>query len=105
MKVAEALKIIDKDWIKKPKGFRVHFQKKVESELITDYVPNEKDKPMESDVIAWRLAWKLSEATKSDKPEINDGDFVNIYVVDDSGNPVKFYGTNQLKIYNARDAE
>lgn len=60
---------------------------------------------MESDVIAWRLAWKLYEATKSDKPEINDGDFGNIYVVNDSGNPVKFYGTNQLKIYNARDAE
>ncbi|MBW1804738.1 MAG: hypothetical protein JRJ85_28940, partial [Deltaproteobacteria bacterium] len=69
------------------------------SELVTDYVPDSEDKPLTSDVVAWRLAWKLSEATKSDDSEIKDGDIVNIYVVDDAGEPVKFYGINQLEIY------
>jgi hypothetical protein len=101
MKMKEALKTIDEGWVKKPKGFRVHFQKKVNSELVTDYIPGTEEKPMTSDVVAWRVAWKLSEATKSETTEIADGDIVNIYVVDDSGNPVKFYATNQLKVYNS----
>jgi len=54
---------------------------------------------------AWRMAWKLSEATKSINPEIGEGDVVNIYVVDDLGNPVKFYATNEAKIYNVCDIE
>ncbi len=102
METSEALKIIDEGWIRKRKGFRVHLQKKVNSEFITDYVPDENGEPLESDVVAWRLAWKLSEATKSNDPEISDGDMVNIYVVDDLGNPVSFYGTNELEILNRR---
>jgi len=103
MKVKEAVKIVDEDWIRKPKGFRVHFQKMVDSELLTEYVPGDEEKPLDSDVVAWRLAWKLSEATKSDTPEIKEGDIVNITVVDDLGHPVKFYGTNQPQILNAKD--
>jgi hypothetical protein len=103
MKLSESLKIIDAGWVRKPKGFRVRFQKMVGSELITDFVPEEAEAPLDSDVVAWRLAWKLSQATKSDISELSDGDIVNIYVVDDSGNPVRFYGTNGLKILNDSD--
>ena len=100
MKVNEALKLIDEGWVKKPKGFRVHFQKMVGSEWITDFVPGEEEKPLDSDVVAWRLAWKLSQAGKSNASEISEGDIINIYVVDDSGNPVRFYGTNELTVLN-----
>ena len=100
MKLSESLKIIYEGWVKKPKGFRVHFQKMVDSELMTDYVPGEEEAPLDSDVVAWRLAWKLSQATESDISGIRDGDIVNIYVVDDSGNAMKFYATNRLKVYN-----
>ena len=41
MKTKEALKIIDERWVKKRKGFRVHFQKMVNAELKTDYIPPE----------------------------------------------------------------
>jgi hypothetical protein len=105
MNVNEALKLIDEGWVRKPKGFRVHFQKKVNSGWITEYVPGEEEKPLDSDVVAWRLAWKLSQATKSDSSEISDGDIVNIYVVDDSGNPVRFYGTNELTILNVYETQ
>ena len=80
--------------------FRVHFQKMVDSELMTDYVPDEDGAPLDSDVVAWRLAWKLSQATKSDISGISNGDIVNLYVVDDSGNPIRFYGTNEFTILN-----
>ena len=104
MKVSEALKVIDDGWVKKPKGFRVHYQKRVNSEWIADYAPGEEENPLDSDVVAWRLAWKLSQAGKSNPPEISEGDMVNIYVVDESGDPVMFYGTNQPRVLNKREA-
>jgi hypothetical protein len=55
-------------------------------------------------VVAWRLAWKLSQAGKSNQDEISEGDMVNIYVVDDLGNPIRFYGTNQPMVLNKREA-
>ena len=99
MKTKKAMEIIDKGWLKKPKGFRVHFQKVVNSKLITDYVPDSEDKPFPSDVVAWRLAWKLSSATKAKGPALKDGDIVNISVVDDNGESVIFYGTGKAEIY------
>lgn len=104
MKINDALKIIDAGWVRKPQGFRVHLQKKVNSELVTEYVPGEEEKPLDSDVVAWRLAWKLSQTTKPDISEISDGDIVNIYVVDDLGNPIKFYVTNQPWILRATES-
>ncbi|MCJ7542792.1 MAG: hypothetical protein MUO88_24345 [Desulfobacterales bacterium] len=100
MKISELLKIVDESWVKKPKGFRVRFQKLVESEFITDFIPDEDAALFDSDVVAWRAAWKLAQSTKSDKSKINEGDIVNIYVVDDSGNLVKYYATNQFEIFN-----
>lgn len=105
MKINEALKVIDEGWVRKPKGFRVHFQKHVNSEWVTEYSPGEKDKALDSDVVAWRLAWKLSEATKSDKTEIGEGDLVNIYVVDDLGHPIKYYASNQFELFNSRETK
>jgi hypothetical protein len=105
MKTKDALKIIDENWVKKRKGFRVHFQKMVNSDLITDYVPPEEVKPLDSDVLAWRLAWKLSESTKTDSPEFSDGEMINIYVVDEEGNPINYYATNKPEVFNARDVE
>lgn len=103
MKTKEALEIIDEGWVKKRKGFRVHFQKMVNSELITDRVPGEEARPLDSDVVAWRLAWKIAEATKTGRPEIRDGDIINVYVVDEKGNPINYYATNQPEIFNAKD--
>ena len=100
MKVSEALKVNDDGWVKKPMGFRVHFQKRIGSEWITDHAPGEEEKPLDSDVVAWRLAWKLSQVGKSNPLGISEGDIVNLYVVDDSGNPIKFYGTNELTVLN-----
>ncbi len=105
MKVKDAMEIVDRGWVQKRKGFRVHFQRRAGSEITTDFVPGEKEKPLDSEVVAWRLAWKLSQATKPENPDIKEGDIVNIYVVDDSGDPVKYYATNQLDIFNQRDIE
>jgi hypothetical protein len=103
MKISESLKIIDEGWVRKPKGFRVRFQKVVNSELVTDYVPGEDESPLDSDVVAWRLAWKLFQSTRSDSTETGEDALVNIYVVDDMGRPVKFYGTNQPTVLNKRE--
>ncbi len=105
MKISESLKIFDAGWVRKSKGYRVHFQKKVDNEFITDHVPNLKGNPLDSDVVAWRVAWKLYQTTKSDMAENSEPEFVNIYVVDDLGNPVKFYVTNQLKVYNSKPVD
>jgi hypothetical protein len=105
MKVNDALEIIDEGWVKKPKGFRVHFQRMVGSEWITDFVPGQEEQPLDSDVVAWRLAWKLSQAGQSNPPEISEGDIVNVYVVDDSGNPVSFYSTNELAVLNVCETQ
>ena len=103
MNTDDAYKISDKGWIKKRNGYRVRFQRQVNSEIITDYVPGMDDSPWQSDVATWRLAWRLSESKKSDRPDIIAGDLVNICVVDDEGNPVKYYATNRYEVFNSID--
>jgi hypothetical protein len=105
MKISEGLEVIKKGWIVKPKGFRIKYQKLVDSELITEYSPTLEDGPLDSDIVAWRYAWKLYMATRSDSPEISDGELVNICVVDDSDNPIKYYATNQLEVFNPREVD
>ena len=105
MKLKDAAKFVDAGWVKKPKGFRIHFQKRVDNEWVTDYSPGPKEKPMDSDVAAWRLAWKLDEAQKyGDKPAPEE-ELFNIYVVDDANNPVNYYGTGKPLVYNAFDKD
>jgi hypothetical protein len=102
MKEKEALELIDAGWSRKPKGFRVHFQKKVDGQWQTDYVPE--NGHYDSDVVTWRLAWKLYQATKSDANETRDGEMlVNIFVEDDAGNPIKYYATGQYEVFNRLD--
>jgi hypothetical protein len=36
-------------------------------------------------------------------PENDDDALVNIYVVDDLGNPTKYYASNQFEVFNRRD--
>jgi hypothetical protein len=103
MKSVEAYKIIDEGLVKKRKGFRVRFQKQVDSEIITDYFPDMDDGPWLSEIAIWRMAWKLAESKKSNTPDINAGDLVNIYVIEDGGNPIKYYATNQFEVFNQID--
>ncbi len=105
MKINEALKVIDAGWVRKPKGFRVHFQKRAGAEIVTDYSPGLDDSPLDSDVVAWRLAWKLAQAAKGDSSEKADEAMFNIYVVDDAGNPIRYYATNQVQVFNAQETE
>ena len=102
MDIAAGMKIIKEKWITKPLGFRVRFQKKIDGTLVTEYSPGISDTLLDSDVVAWRYAWKLWVSTKSDTADIVDGEFVNITVVDDKDNPVKYYATNQVTIYNVK---
>jgi hypothetical protein len=103
MKISEGLEIIKKGWIMKPKGFRVKYQRLVDSEVITEYSPGLDEEPLESDVVAWRYAWKLYMATKTDSPEIFDEELFNIWVVDDTDSPIKYYATNQPEVFNRKD--
>jgi hypothetical protein len=105
MKIAELLDVVDKGWVQKPQGFRVHFQQKTDQEIITDYVPGTDDAPLDSDVVAWRIAWKLYQSTQSDHPDFGQGKLINIYVVDDAGNPVKYYANNRYKVFNSKDTK
>jgi hypothetical protein len=101
MKIAEGLKIIENGWIKKPKGFRVSFQRQTESGIETGLSPPSDAAPLNSDVTAWRYAWKLAQSTqlRSDGPQ--EGDLLNIYVVDQDNQPIVFYATGEKEILNA----
>ncbi|MBW1752956.1 MAG: hypothetical protein JRJ46_07590 [Deltaproteobacteria bacterium] len=105
MNIKEVYKIIDESRTKKRTGYRIQFQQKVESEILSITVPNLDEESWPSDVATWRLAWRLAESGQSDPPDINGGDSVNITVVDDEGNPVKYYATNQFEVFNQVDTE
>jgi hypothetical protein len=108
MKITEGLKRINDGWVVKPKGFRVRFQMKKENTITTEHSPGLGESPLESDVVAWRYAWKLDMATRSQGPDIQEGEMVNITVVNDQGSPVSCYATNRMEVYNAKpvpDAE
>ena len=72
MNIKELLAVVDKGWIRKPKGFRVHFEKWTPEGPVTDFMPGTDSALMDSDVVAWRSAWKLFQATQSDDPEFGD---------------------------------
>lgn len=105
MKVKEALQVLDEGWVKKRKGFRVRFQQRVGAEWVTDHAPGEDDNPFDSDVVAWRLAWKLSQTKMSSDQEDQEKRFFNIYVVDDTGKRIKYYATNAYEIFNPKNLE
>ena len=100
MKIAEALKFIDDNWVQKAKGFRVCMQRREGSDWVTDYSPDENAAPLDSDVTAWRLAWKLAVSTPLLEGEPQEGDLVNIHVVDQDNNPIDYYATGKKEIFN-----
>lgn len=102
MKTKDSMKIVDEAWVKKRGGYRVRFQKIENSEIVTDHCPDEKDKPLDSDVVAWRLALRLAKATRRSGSNIEDGELINLCVVDDTGEPVKYYATNQFEVFNPK---
>ena len=97
MKISELLKIVDEGWVHKPKGFRVRFQTRTDGGWVTDTLPDSQDNPLDSDVVAWRSAWKLWQAARS-----GTNAYVNITVVDDQGKPIRSYVTGKFDVYNQR---
>ena len=76
MKIGQALKVIDSGWIHKDKGYRVHYQRQTEKEVTTEYTPDLDDAPLDSDVAAWRTAWKLQQATQENNSEFGEGKMI-----------------------------
>ena len=103
MNIKEVYKSIDESRANKRTGYRIQFQQKIDSEILTITIPDLDKESWDSDVATWRLAWRLAESRQSDPPDINGGDSVNITVVDDEGSPVKYYATNQLEAFNQVD--
>ena len=99
MKIGKALKIIDEGWVQKDIGYRVRYQRQTEGGVETEHTPGLDDAPLGSDVSAWRTAWKLYQATQKENPEFGEGKMINIVVVNDSDELVKFYKTNDYKVY------
>jgi hypothetical protein len=100
MEIADGLKIIENGWIRKPKGFRVSFQKQTDSGMEAGLSPPAGAAPLNSDVTAWRYAWKLAQSTPlgSDAPQ--EGDLFNIVVVDQDNQPIRYYATGEKEIFN-----
>lgn len=101
MKINEAMKLIDDNWVQKKKGFRVCLQRREGSDWITEHSPDEKAAPLDSDVTSWRLAWKLAQSTPLRPEGPREGDLVNIFVVDQDNNPIDYYSTGAREIFNA----
>jgi len=102
MQIAEGLKLIGAGWIQKPKGFRVEYQKLTDGQLVTELSPPEGSALLDSDVTAWRYAWKLFMASRADAADIQAAELVNIHVVDDEGRKVKYYATDTFEVFNRK---
>ena len=102
MDIEEGLKIINSGWVRKPKGFRVRFDKLTENGIEVAFSPSLDDPPLNSDVTAWRYAWKLWQATRAAAETDRPGALYNIVVVDDCDCPVRFYVTGEPTIYSPK---
>ncbi|MDF1556210.1 MAG: hypothetical protein P1P84_24285 [Deferrisomatales bacterium] len=102
MKVGEAMKIIDEGWIRKSKGYRVRYQHLDAGELVVAYSPGLADPPLDSDVSARRLAWKLWKATGTSGEGVGENEVVNLTVVDTDDQPVRSYVTGTQEVFNPR---
>ena len=102
MKLAKGMKLIAGGWVIKPKGFRVRFQQMTDGELVTGYSPPKEDKPLDSDVTTWRYAWKLALATQPAEEAVEEGQLVNVTVVNDLDVPVNYYVTGKPEVFNRK---
>jgi len=98
MKISAMLKLTDKNWVRKPSGFRVRFQKQVDGQWVQDYMPDPEEAAFDSDVVAWRSAWKLLQDSRPGEEEL-----INITVVDDRDEPIRYYATGNFEVYNLRE--
>ena len=105
MKIADGLKLIENGWIRKPKGFRVRFHKQTDAGIEAGLSPPPEAAPLNSDVTAWRYAWKLWQATRADAETGAPGALYNITVVDDQESPARFYGTGEFETYNPKNID
>ena len=99
MKIGKALKVIDEGWVQKDNGYRVRYQRQTSGGVETEYTPGLDDAPLDSDVSAWRTAWKLVQATQSENSNFGEGQMINVTVVNDQGDPVRYYKTNEEMVY------
>lgn len=102
MQISEGLNIINAGWIRKPEGFRIKYQKLVDGQLATEYSPPEGSALLDSDIVAWRYAWKLFMSTRSATADIREEELVNIHVVDDLNEKVKYYATDEYEVFNKK---
>lgn len=103
MKLKEAMKEIGAKWVRKEKGFRICFQKWVAAAWETDYFPDLSEKALTSEVSAWEVARRFAEVQRAVKDNVEEGSVVNITVVNDEGDGVPFYATQEPMIYLARN--
>jgi hypothetical protein len=102
MNLKEAMQMIGTGWIQRPKGFRVRFDRRQGDQWISDFFPSEGEPLLTSDVMAWELARRFAEATRKEATGEAEGDISSITVVDHKGSPVKFYGTDTIRVLNPR---
>jgi hypothetical protein len=102
MKITEGLELIKNGWIRKPKGYRVRFQKQTENGIEEGLSPPADAAPLNSDVTAWRYAWKLWQANVKEYEAESESALYNITVVDDLDQPTRFYGTGDFETYNPK---
>lgn len=102
MKIADGLKLIEHGWIRKPEGFRVRFHRQTEAGIEAGLSPPPEAAPLNSDVTAWRYAWKLWQATRTAAETGAPGALYNITVVDDQDRPFRFYGSGEFETYNPK---
>ena len=100
MKIDAALNRIDAGWMLKSNGFRVQFDIYTDGQWNTDCCPDEDLAPLNSEVTAWRLAWKLAQTCHPDSARCKDGDLANIIVVDDQGTRIPSYITGNYDVYH-----
>ncbi|MGB7181671.1 MAG: hypothetical protein WA888_04435 [Burkholderiaceae bacterium] len=98
MKQIELLKLSDQSWIRKREGFRIRCLRCVDESRVEVLMPAESELPMDSEIVAWRVAFKLSQSTEA----AADGQpmYSNITVVDDLGEAIAYYVTGELQFFN-----
>ena len=105
MKLKEAMKEIGAKWVRKEKGFRICFQKRRASAWETDYFPDLSEKALTSDISAWEVARRFADVQTPEKDSGEVMSAVNITVVNDEGERVPFYATQEPMIYRERNTD
>lgn len=102
MEVADGMNFIENRWVEKPRGFRVRFHRQTEAGIEAGLSPPLESAPLNSDVTAWRYAWKLWQAALAAAETGDPVVLYNITVVDDQDRPFRFYGSGNFEIYNPK---